>query len=784
MGNDLQDKLSPEHRKMLTEGSGISDEIIEQRGYRTITDPKELMDLGFDRKQTVNIPGLLLPVHCTDGANGLYTYRPDIPRVFEDRRSKRDQNGHYKTKLIKYEMPKNARMRLDCPVPCRRLLADSDTPLWITEGQKKADALATHKLCAIALLGVWNFKGRNEFGGVTWLADWDYVNTKNREIRIVFDSDVMVKPEVRQALDRLIEHLQRKGAHVLAVYLPQEGGHKVGVDDYLLAHTLEQLEGLVEGPRLKIGCADPVIELLDFEPTTIRRPMSLVEHIDEKGNKATRAYAAIWPNAKVTVSEAVDKQTGNIIKYDPPLVTTQKVLCLVRDDGVVFGREVDGRLIGDKDLAEIDTVVTLNEVPAPDRLWSIPAMKAYRKGYRPDPVDLFTRLTDVVDRLIDFDRSLADQRTMSELIACWILHTWFLDAFNVASYLWPNGERGSGKTQLLMLVASLSHLGLAILSGGSYAALRDLADYGATLAFDDCESLADPNNKNNEEKRALLLAGNRRGTFVTMKEVGADQKWHTRYVDNFAPRIFSAIRIPDPVLASRTIIVPLVKTADSGRGNTDALDYSEWPHKKETLTDDCWALSLANMNVLREYESRVGQEAELTGRNLEPWRAPLALALWLTDRGATGLWKRIHQVSLGYHNERSDIESEDLTRWVIQGLLQCLVDRGCDVVTTCDVSPEGIPHVFKTRTITEAVKEIVEKDDLGYDLERINSRRIGHILKRLRIKSHREPGTGQRGWILSRAELEKYVVAFGVIPPEKTSQVVTTSQTPPSRFEF
>src|SRR5439155_25397616 len=123
-------------------------------------------------------------------------------------------------------------------------------PLWVTEGQKKADSLASRSACAVALLGVWNFKGQNPFGGTTFLNDWDYIALENRNVRIVFDSDVMAKPAVRKALERLTEHLQRKTAHVSAVYLPTESGKKVGVDDYFVAgHTIADLEGCIEGPR-------------------------------------------------------------------------------------------------------------------------------------------------------------------------------------------------------------------------------------------------------------------------------------------------------------------------------------------------------------------------------------------------------------------------------------------------------------------------------------------------------------------------------------------------------
>ena len=90
---------------------------------------------------------------------------------------------------------------------------------------------------------------------------------------------------------------------------------------------------------------------------------------------------------------------------------------------------------------------------------------------------MFQQVKDVVNRFIDFDHSLAEQDTMAELVACYILATWFLDAFTVTGYLWPNGDRGSGKTQLLLVIAELAYLGYLVQASGSFAALRDLADY-------------------------------------------------------------------------------------------------------------------------------------------------------------------------------------------------------------------------------------------------------------------------------------------------------------------
>src|SRR5438128_2685701 len=144
--------LSAEHRKMLREESGIADAVIEARGYRTVTDVKELVALGFASSQ-LRVPGLLCPLHTTDGQQPFCEYRPDNPREVEG-------------KISKYEQVKGGGVRVDCPPVCRPMLADPSIPLWLTEGKKKADALASHGVCVIDLSRVYGFKGKNQFGGV------------------------------------------------------------------------------------------------------------------------------------------------------------------------------------------------------------------------------------------------------------------------------------------------------------------------------------------------------------------------------------------------------------------------------------------------------------------------------------------------------------------------------------------------------------------------------------------------------------------------------------------
>lgn len=744
--------LSSNHLASLKDESAISDDVIAARGYRTVTDKNELTDLGFAPSQC-RVPGLLLPLYTTDGQNGLYVYRPDNPRVIEDR-SKREPDGRYKNRVIKYEFPKGQSMRVDCPPVCQPMLANPQIPLWITEGQKKADALASLGLCAIALLGVWNWRGKNALGGTTILSDFDYIAFEGRDVRIVFDSDVMVKPEVRQAMNRLTDHLAWKKATVSAVYLPSSASGKVGVDDWLSqGHSLPDLEALIEAPRPELKAAAPLVELLDFAPSIMDRPLALIDG---------RAYAAAWLHTKTTITESLDAK-GYVVKHNPPLVQHLQKLYITRDDGVIFG---DG---ADKPLDEIGLLTHLKEIPPSDKLWSTQGVKLYRAGQRVEPVDLFERLVAGVNRFLDFDRSLSDQETMCEMVACYALSTWFLDAFNVCGFLWPNGDRGSGKTKFLTIVAELSYLGQVILAGGSYAALRDMADYGATLCFDDAENVSDP-KKTDPDKRALLLAGNRRGNTVAVKEISGDKTWQTRYVNTYCPRCFSAIHVPDAVLASRSIIVPLIRTPDRYKANAEPLEPSLWPCDKKKLLDDLWGVSLANLNDLARYEQIVNEKATLSGRNLEPWRMIMAVAAWLDDvdadhvltREGLGLWQRMENLSLAYQKERPEIETSDLTIWVIRAIREC-ADCANNAISSIAWRGKSILQISVADIKREVIKLLKEEDGEDAHTDWITSHRVGRALARLRL--HQVPragGKGSRKWELTMDELDRLEETFAL----------------------
>src|SRR5260370_33460840 len=103
-------------------------------------------------------------------------------------------------------------MVIDVPPMVRPKLGNSAVPLFVTEGARKADSAVSKDLCCIALLGVWNWRGTNEHGGKVALPERESIALNGRNVYIVFDSDVPLKPQVPAALARLKAFLDARAA--------------------------------------------------------------------------------------------------------------------------------------------------------------------------------------------------------------------------------------------------------------------------------------------------------------------------------------------------------------------------------------------------------------------------------------------------------------------------------------------------------------------------------------------------------------------------------------------
>jgi hypothetical protein len=172
-----------------------------------------MSQLGFGH---IEPPVLALPILPPDRKE------PDLNDVIiKPDRPRKDSRG----RQIKYETRPHSQNRIHVPFCCRDFISESTTPLWITEGQKKAAKAAQEGLACIGLPGVWNWLSRFSSDVSIPLPDFDLIEFQGREVYVVFDSDSAINPSVRLASRRLAEFLARRGAKVYRVQLPE------GTDD-------------------------------------------------------------------------------------------------------------------------------------------------------------------------------------------------------------------------------------------------------------------------------------------------------------------------------------------------------------------------------------------------------------------------------------------------------------------------------------------------------------------------------------------------------------------------
>jgi hypothetical protein len=268
-------ELADHHRRMLEE-SAITGAVIAARGYFTVEKKADVAALGFGPSLQY-APTLAIPVHgVVPGEAPWFMHRPDETPLKDGRERK-------------YLIPAGRKMALDVHPLVHAGLGDPHSPLFVTEGPKKTDALISAGAKAVVgLAGVWNWRGSNGDGGKVLLPDWEWVALKGRrQVYIVFDSDVMLKEQVHEACSRLAGALRRMGAEVAFVYLPAAAdGSKIGVDDFLCqGRTLTDVTALATGELRHL----PVVEDDEVEGRSVERILSTAKPWDEAVDGAALA---------------------------------------------------------------------------------------------------------------------------------------------------------------------------------------------------------------------------------------------------------------------------------------------------------------------------------------------------------------------------------------------------------------------------------------------------------------------------------------------------------------
>jgi hypothetical protein len=260
---DWPEGLSESHRDYFRKRE-VSSAVAYQRGVYSITSSRDLPDVAGGRwspdvRKALDVEGntaMVFPMFSAiTGEGGAFQIKLDQPRIVveEGKASDVSSSGRAepKTRVIKFETPTGIKTATGTlyadinPGAGSWHLVKDDSPLVITEGFGKADAILTARLregivvTAIMLTGV----------------NAGYCSTKTaaapksppvlapslvplirpgRPVYMAYDADWVGNKQVALALRTMGQLLEAAGAVVYLVDVPQvEGDPKSGIDDYL-----------------------------------------------------------------------------------------------------------------------------------------------------------------------------------------------------------------------------------------------------------------------------------------------------------------------------------------------------------------------------------------------------------------------------------------------------------------------------------------------------------------------------------------------------------------------
>lgn len=215
-------------------------EDLEDSGIRTSAQLKKLgfkplMPEAVEKLSKIRLPGYEIPYFDPRGRKISFSRLKFFGSVPGSPGQKYWQKGDTLPRAYMPPVLKNKRWD--------SILEDPDIPIYLTEGEKKAASACIHGIPCIGLGGVWSFKSKK--AGLPLIKELEQTVWKGRDVFIVYDNDVMSKPDVMRAMEALASTLRTRGAKsIRSVYLPGDDGQKMGLDDFLVTYGIDEFNNL------------------------------------------------------------------------------------------------------------------------------------------------------------------------------------------------------------------------------------------------------------------------------------------------------------------------------------------------------------------------------------------------------------------------------------------------------------------------------------------------------------------------------------------------------------
>ncbi|MDD5416886.1 MAG: hypothetical protein PHU12_02825 [Candidatus Aenigmarchaeota archaeon] len=370
--------------------------------------------------------------------------------------------------------------------------------------------------------------------------------------------------------------------------------------------------------------------------------------------------------------------------------------------------------------------------------WNLSSIKNFTENIC-EPVEakqLFNGIKEQYKTYIDFKE---DEEY--DLMASWIIGTYFFPLFESYPYVQLYGLKSSGKTKTAKVTSYLAFNGILTGNMSASSMYRNVQNLRATLILDENEGIRNPERA--ETICNILNTGYQKGLYVYRtgtKEEGFEQQ---RF-ETYSPKIISNVSgIRLDTLQDRVIQIVMLKTIKKEISEKDARPKdSIWG----AIRNDLYLLMMENWSDIQKLYNDLENNTKLINRDWELWKPILAITKFIDQ-----------ELYIKMKNFAEKKTKEKIKENTVESMESVLLQALADFVKEDDF--------YSVREIKEKMYEMIDNDPKW-----LSNEWIGRTLTKLGFKD-KKLNSPKRGtnYLITRQmlnDLIKRYVDIGLEPLE------------------
>ncbi len=398
----------------------------------------------------------------------------------------------------------------------------------------------------------------------------------------------------------------------------------------------------------------------------------------------------------------------------------------------------DGRIVDPEDEEQMGDYI-LRTTPAYMFRWSERGVRRFLDGGRTE---------GVLEKIVALERrylELQDPREY-QLLAVWIIGTYFFPIFRTYAYLSLSGLKRSGKSKVLDFLSLLCFNAVNAADVSDSSIYRLCEAVRATLLMDEAHALETREAK--AVQKNLLYCGYRRG-----KKVYRTDKTPRGIVpvafDVYGPKAFVTFRGAEDILADRAIPIVMLRSTSEVADMDMREDDPVW----EETRDDLYIWAMRNHGRVKEvYDGLVLDR--LHGRHRELWAPLLSLAKVLDP----GLFEQLYDLAVEKCAAASEEDQLYREIKVLEALILITKDWKEDTGLVAHTRVKEVAHTLleaeeDRKYLTSQVVSKVMAGSFGFKSEKVGRRVMRRVSRSKVLELARRYGVDPEKVLMDEREV-------------------------------